>query len=66
MALALAWRTTRARLVCGSAPRRVVADILDRERDHPEDRDHPGHAAWEREHRFDGVMPRGNPFGERR
>jgi hypothetical protein len=63
LALALAWRTTRARLVYGSAPRRVVADILDRERDHPEDRDHPGHAAWEREHRFDGVMPRGNPFG---
>jgi hypothetical protein len=64
-ALALAWRTTRARLVRGPAPRRTVAEIHDGRQGQPKDTDHAGCAPWEREHRFDGVVPRGNPFKER-
>ncbi len=62
LALALAWRTTRARLSYGPAPQRTVASIHDERRDHPEDTDHPGHAQWVREHRFDTVKLRGSPF----
>ena len=61
-ALALAWRTTRAHLGYGPAPKRTVAEIHEELRDHPEDTDHPRHAQWEREHRFDGVQLGGNPF----
>jgi hypothetical protein len=59
LALALAFRTVR--------PRLSYEGISSRDNpyggwEHPEDADHPGHAAWLRDHRFDGIQLRGNPF----